>query len=101
MAGFLKMVSASRRAGRGQHRGPAADGFSRAARASWGRIPAPSPGGAALRTAAYLLAACAPPGTRRRIDRLALISALAGLAGAVAAVREAQNRLLQATAAHR
>jgi hypothetical protein len=79
----------------------AADGFSRAARASWGRIPAPSPGGAALRTAAYLLAACAPPGTRRRIDRLALISALAGLAGAVAAVREAQNRLLQATAAHR
>ena len=64
----------------------AADGFSRAARASWGRIPPPSPGGAALRTAAYLLAACAPPGTRRRIDRLALISALAGLAGAVAAV---------------
>ena len=78
----------------------AADGFSRAARASWGRIPPPSPGGAALRTAAYLLAACAPPGTRRRIDRLALISALAGLAGAVAAVREAQDRLLQATAAH-
>jgi hypothetical protein len=41
----------------------AADGFSRAGRAAWGRIPAPSPGGAALRTAAYLLAACAPPGT--------------------------------------
>ena len=78
----------------------AADGFSRAARASWGRIPPPSTGGAALRTAAYLLAACAPPGTRRRIDRFALISALAGLAGAVAAVREAQNRLLQAAAAH-
>ena len=38
----------------------AADGFSRAARASWGRIPPPSPGGAALRTAAYLLAACIP-----------------------------------------
>jgi hypothetical protein len=79
----------------------AADGFSRAARASWGRIPPPSPGGAALRTAAYLLAACTPRGTRRRIDRLALVSALAGLAGAVAAAREAQNRLLQATAAHR
>jgi hypothetical protein len=78
----------------------AADGFSRAGRAAWGRIPPPSPGGAALRTAAYLLAACAPPGTRRRIDRLALIGALAGLAGAVAAVREAQNRLLQAAAAH-
>jgi hypothetical protein len=78
----------------------AADGFSRASRAPWGRIPPPSPGGAALRTAAYLLAACTPPGTRRRIDRLALISALAGLAGAVAGLREAQNRLLQATAAH-
>ena len=78
----------------------AADGFSRAARASWGRIPPPSPGGAALRSAAYLLAACAPPGARRKIDRLALISALAGLAGAVSALREAQNRLLQATAAH-
>jgi hypothetical protein len=78
----------------------AADGFRRAARASWGRIPPPSPVGAALRTAAYLLAACAPPGTRRRIDRFTLISALAGLAGAVAAVREAQNRLLQAAAAH-
>jgi hypothetical protein len=33
----------------------AADGFSRAACAPWGRIPPPSPGGAALRTAAYLL----------------------------------------------
>ena len=78
----------------------AADGFSRAARAPWGRIPPPSPGGASLRTAAYLLAACTPPGTRRRIDRLALISALAGLAGAVSGLRKAQNRLLQATAAH-
>ena len=78
----------------------AADGFSRAGREAWGRIPPPSAGGAALRTAAYLLAACSPPGTRRRIDRLALISALAGLAGAVGGLREAQNRLLQATAAH-
>ena len=40
----------------------AADRFSRAARASWGRIPAPSPAGAGLRTAAYLLAACTPGG---------------------------------------
>ena len=78
----------------------AADGFSRAARAAWGRIPPPSPGGAALRTAAYLLAACTPPGTRRRIDRVTLIGALAGLAGAVAGLREAQRRFLQATAAH-
>ena len=48
----------------------AADGFSRAARASWGRIPPPSPGGAALRTAAYLLAACIPDRSRRTITRL-------------------------------
>ena len=78
----------------------AADGFSRAARAPWGRIPPPSPGGAALRTAAYLLAACTPDRSRRTVTRLTLISALAGLARAVGEVREAQNRLLQATAAH-
>jgi hypothetical protein len=79
----------------------AADGFSRAARAPWGRIPPSSPGGAALRTAAYLLAACTPDRSRRTVTRLTLISALVGLAQAVAKVRESQNRLLQAAAAHR
>ena len=79
----------------------AADSFSRAARAPWGRIPAPSPPGAGLRTAAYLLTACIPAGTRRRIDRLALVRALAGLAIAVAEMRDAQRRLLQAAAARR
>src|SRR5262249_6970558 len=78
----------------------AADGVRRASRPPWGRLPPPSPGGAALRTAAYRGPGCPPRGPRRRIDRLALISALAGLAGAVAGLREAQNRLLQATAAH-
>ena len=77
----------------------AADGFSRAARASWGRIPPPSPGGAALRTAAYLLAACIPDRSRRTIARLTLISSLAGLARAVAVLRETQDNLLQASAA--
>jgi hypothetical protein len=77
----------------------AADGFSRAARAAWGRIPPPSPGGAALRTAAYLLAACVPDRSRRTTTRLTLISSLAGLARAVAALREAQQNLLQASAA--
>jgi hypothetical protein len=77
----------------------ASDLFSRAARASWGRIPPPSPGGAALRTAAYLLTACVPDRSRRTITRLTLISSLAGLARAVAALREAQDRLLQASAA--
>ena len=77
----------------------AAELFSRAARASWGRIPPPSPAGAALRTAAYLLTACVPDRSRRTITRLTLISSLAGLARAVAALREAQDRLLQASAA--
>ena len=77
----------------------AADGFARAARAPWGRIPAPSQAGAGLQTAAYLVAECAPAGTRRRTTHLALISALAGLAGALAQLRAAQQRLLQAAAA--
>ena len=79
----------------------AADSFSRAARAPWGRIPAPSPPGAGLRTAAYLLTACIPAGTRRRTDRLPLVRALVGLAIAVAEMRDAQRRLLQAAAARR
>ncbi len=79
----------------------AADGFSRAACAPWGRIPPSSPGGAVLRTAAYLLAACTPDRSRRTVARLALISALAGLARAVAKVRESEQLLLQAAAAHR
>jgi hypothetical protein len=79
----------------------AADSFSRAARAPWGRIPAPSPPGAGLRTAAYLLTACIPAGSRRRTDRLALVRALAGLASAVAGMRDAQRRLPQAAAARR
>ena len=79
----------------------AADSFSRAARSPWGRIPAPSPPGAGLRTAAYLLTACIPAGSRRRTDRLALVRALAGLAIAIAEMRDAQRRLLQAAAARR
>jgi hypothetical protein len=77
----------------------AADGFSRAARAPWGRIPAPSAAGSGLRTAAYLLTRPVPAGPRRQIARRALITALAGLAAAVADLRQAQRRLLQATAA--
>jgi hypothetical protein len=79
----------------------AADGFRRAARAPWGRIPPSSPGGATLRTAAYLLAACTPDRSHRTVARLTLISALAGLARAVAKVRESEHLLLQAAKAHR
>lgn len=77
----------------------AADRFARAARASWARIPAPSVPGAGLRIAAYLLAGCRPGGHRRSAARMALITALAGTARALAGLRAAQQRLLQATAA--
>ena len=77
----------------------AADGFDRAARAPWGRIPPPTAAGSVLRTAAYLLALPVPDRTRRKITRMALAAALAGLASAVADLRQAQQRLLQAAAA--
>jgi hypothetical protein len=78
----------------------AADEFSRAARAQWGRVPGRTPGGKMLRTAAYLLAAC-----RRRSDtairgvRRTLLHALAKLADALATLRFRQQRILQAAAA--
>jgi hypothetical protein len=74
----------------------AADGFRRAARSPWGRAPAPSPAGAILRTAAYLLAGCAPV-DRRAAVRRALIAALAVLAGAVTQMRQNQMRREQAS----
>jgi hypothetical protein len=72
----------------------AADGFRRAARAPWGRAPGGSPAGTMLRTAAYLLVGCAPV-DRRAAVRRALIAALAGLARAVAEMREALMRAEQ------
>jgi hypothetical protein len=78
----------------------AAEGFTRAARAAWGRTPAPAPAGQMLRTAAYLIAS-----TRRtrqpspaRAFRQMLI-ALARLAEALAELRAAQARRAQAAAA--
>lgn len=89
--------------------GRAADGFSRAGRCAWGRTPPPSELGMALRTAAWLLSRAGPcDGTgqknrteqeRERAARAALITALAGLARAVAQLRAAQSRLGQAQAA--
>jgi len=73
----------------------AANGFRRAARAPWGRAPAPSPSAAILRTAAYLLAGCASV-DRRAAVRRALIAALAVLAGAVTQMRQNQMRKEQA-----
>lgn len=76
----------------------AAEGLNRAARAPWSRSPAASPLGAMLRTASYLLAACAPV-HRRTAARRGLIIALVGLAQAVARLRATQQRKLQADAA--
>ena len=76
----------------------AADGFGRAARAPWGPVPAPTPPGNVLRTAAYLITATAP-GPTRRLTRHALTRALAGLAAELARLRHAQQRPRQADAA--
>ena len=78
-----------------------ADGFARAARAPRGQTPPPSPAGAGLRTAAYLLARPVPAGTPRRLTRMGLVLALAALAGAVGELRQAQQRLAAAAAARR
>jgi hypothetical protein len=76
----------------------AADGFARAGRALWGRVPALSPDGQMLRTAAYLLAATRPQ-QRSGESLYALVTALIKLTRAVARLRAAQQRQRQAAAA--
>jgi hypothetical protein len=76
----------------------ASEGLRRAARAPWSRSATPSRDGAMLRTAAYLLAGCVPV-RQRTATRRALIIGLVGLAHAVARLRAAQQRKLQADAA--
>ena len=78
----------------------AAEAFTRAARAAWGRIPAPGPAGSMLRTAAYLIASCmctSRPQPARAVR--VMLTALAGLARTLAELRAAQARRLQAAAA--
>ena len=77
----------------------AADAFDRAARAQYGRIPAPSPAGAGLRQAARLISACAYLARDPARTWLVLIARLAALADAVAELREIQQRAAQAAAA--
>jgi len=79
----------------------AADGFDRAARARYGRIPAPSPAGNRLRHAARIISAYACLTQDKTFAPLLLIIRLAALAEAVADLREAQQRTHQATAARR
>jgi hypothetical protein len=76
----------------------AADGFARAARPPWGRLPERSPSGMMLRAAARMAASLGPSdGHTEALRRL--LMALAGLADALAELRTAQQRLLQARAA--
>ena len=79
----------------------AADGFDRAARTRYGRIPAPSPAGNRLRHAARIIAAYAYFTQDKTFAPLLLIIRLAALAEAVADLREAQQRTHQAQAALR
>jgi hypothetical protein len=77
----------------------AADTFDRAARAHYGRIPAPTPTGNQLRQAARLIAASAHLTRDPARTWLVLIVRLAALAEAVAELRQAQQRAAQAAAA--
>ena len=79
----------------------AADDYDRAARQPWGRIPSPTPAGNQLRHAARLISAYAYLTGDRTLTPVALLVRLAGLAEAVAELRESQQRAAQAAAALR
>jgi len=75
----------------------ASEGFARAARAAWGRSPAPTPRTAVIRTAAYLLASCVPGRYRGQVRRI-LILALTSLARTLVDLRVTQGQRLQSAA---
>jgi hypothetical protein len=77
----------------------AADSYDRAARASYGRIPAATPGGNQLRAAARLMAMTGQITGDTTLATIALIANLVALAIAVAELRNAQQRVTQAAAA--
>jgi len=77
----------------------AADAYDRAARAPYGRVPAPSRAGDRLREAARLLGALAYLTRDPVFTPIVLITRLAALAEAVADLREAQRHAAQAAAA--
>jgi len=77
----------------------AADAYDRAARPPWARIPPPTVAGTSLRSAARLLSALANISGDPVIRPAVLIARLAALAGAVAQMRESQQRAAQAAGA--
>jgi hypothetical protein len=79
--------------------GQAADAFARAARPRYGRLPAPGPAGDGLRQAARLIIALAPVRADLMTLTLRLVIEIAALADALAALRQAQQRAVQAASA--
>jgi hypothetical protein len=77
----------------------AADAYDRTARTPSGRIPPPAPAGNQLRRAARLISAFATLTTNPALTPLILLTRLAALAEAVAALRDAQQHAAQAAAA--
>ena len=77
----------------------AADAYDRAARAPYGRIPAPTLAGDSLRRAARLLSAFAFITADPSFRPLVLIMRLAALAEAVAGLRQSQQRAAQEASA--
>jgi hypothetical protein len=79
----------------------AADSYDRAARATYGRVPRPTPAGNSLRQAARLLATATAVTDDRTLALVTLVTRLAALAEAVGELRSAQQRAAQAAAARR
>ena len=79
----------------------AADDYDRAARQPYGRIPSPTPAGNQLRHAARIISAYAYLTGDLTLTPVVLLVRLAGLAEAVAELRESQQRAAQAVAALR
>ena len=77
----------------------AATSYARAARAGYGRIPPPSPGGAQLRATARLLSLTGQLTGTSTLAAAALIADLAALVLAIAELRAIQQHTAQATAA--
>ena len=77
----------------------AADAYDRAARAAYGRVPAPTPTGSSLRRAARLLAAYGYITSDPSFRPIVLITRLAALVEAVAELRQAQEHAAQAASA--
>jgi hypothetical protein len=77
----------------------AADAYDRAARAPYGRVPAPTPAGDSLRRAARLLSAYGYVSSDPSFRPIVLITRLAALVEAVAVLRDVQERAVQAASA--